>query len=153
MANLVEKEQEEEDMHDTAESQKLVSDRKRRHTVINLDKDRSSSQIYRELSQVDDPVKLKFKMAIEGNDVFFENIFKNGEEKKKQAVLDDKYGESNLSVLHLAAKYCHLKLCKIFIEDFKFGKLLLCLFIKIKFLIIDIFFIFLSLFLILSLHT
>ncbi len=110
MANLVEKEQEEEDMHDTAESQKLVSDRKRRHTVINLDKDRSSSQIYRELSQVDDPVKLKFKMAIEGNDVFFENIFKNGE-----AVLDDKYGESNLSVLHLAAKYCHLKLSFILI--------------------------------------
>ncbi len=44
--------------------------------------------------------RLKFKKAIEGDAVFFADLWQKGTDGEKEAVREDKYGESSVSVLH-----------------------------------------------------
>ncbi len=89
------------------------------------DNKRPSSSIYRGISQqADNPSdpRLKFKKAIEGDALFFADLWQKGTDEEKQAVRKDRYGESSVSVLHLAAKHCHLNVCEILVNDFKIGR-------------------------------
>ncbi len=113
---------------ETSETRPFVTNKlgQRRPTIISPRDNRPSSSIYREISQqADNPSdpRLKFKKAIEGDALFFADLWQKGTDGEKEAVREDKYGESSVSVLHLAAKHCHLNVCEILVRDFKIGRL------------------------------
>ncbi len=82
---------------ETSETRPFVTNKlgQRRPTIISPRDNRPSSSIYREISQqADNPSdpKLKFKKAIEGDAVFFADLWQKGTDGEKQAVIEDKYG-------------------------------------------------------------
>ena len=55
-------------------------------------------------------------MAAEGKISFFDDLLQKGH---IQDIIEDRWGNEKISVLHLAAKHCRLKICQILVNDYK----------------------------------
>lgn len=53
---------------------------------------------------------------------YFKNWLKL-DNKYKEIIKNDRDEKEKLSVLHYAARHCHLELCKLLIEEYLMGKL------------------------------
>lgn len=55
-------------------------------------------------------------MAAEGEISFFEDLLDKGH---TQDIIEDRWGNEKISVLHEAAKHCHLEICQILVDEYK----------------------------------
>jgi hypothetical protein len=67
-----------------------------------------------------------FQKAKDGDSCFFNSLVNKIESKKLNKLIREvkfyRQGCMNSSVLHIAAQFWNYEVCKILIEDFKFGK-------------------------------